>query len=368
MKKANLFLIPFLIFMLFLSCSSKSFSQEQNETTIYGKVVKIVSEKENNSLQEAIGGKQIIQSVIVQITSGEMEGRKVQIENQLTSNPIYDIKVKKGDSVILTVEKSKNSYDFYISDIERFPVLLVLTGLTLVFLIILSGYKGLKLFFSILTASSLLYLAVLIIFFKDFPALLTIIPLFLAITLIFLTNIGINAKSFASILSTLAALSLEWLILYLVLKQGNITGNWDEIGVELYSRTPHLDIFNLTIFAFLITSTGIIMDMTSSIISSIGDFQKTNPQPTFKEQCKEGLNIIGNKLGARINTLSFFFLGLNLPLLLLIYNGPFSKIINFQSIFIIIGTYLSILISLLAAALISCIFGNLIMRKTSHKH
>ena len=56
MKKANLFLIPFLIFMLFLSCSSKSFSQEQNETTVYGKVIKIVSEKENNTLQEAIGG------------------------------------------------------------------------------------------------------------------------------------------------------------------------------------------------------------------------------------------------------------------------------------------------------------------------
>jgi len=363
MKKINLFFLTFLILVMFLFNAQKSFSQSQNETITYGEVIKIVSEKDNSALQQAIGGKQTIQTVIVQITRGDLEGRKVKIENQLTSNPVYDIRVKKGDPVVLTVDKSQKNYDFYISDIQRFPIILVLAGLALLALILFSGFQGVKLIFSIVLSFLLLYFASLTIFFKGLPFILVFGALAVSIILIFVFVTGRTFKSLASALSTITALIFEWLILLMIFKIANISGNWDETGVELYSRAPNLDVLNLTILAFLIVSTGIIMDISSSIVSSITDLKKTRQDIAYIALLKESLIMAKEKLGARINTLFFFFLGINLPFLILLHDGPFVKVINFQSMFLVLGTFLSIFITIVFSAFISCLFGLLAVDK-----
>ncbi len=366
MKKISLLMV-LMIIALFLYNSQKSFSQSSNDGTAYGKVIKIVGEKSNTELQRTMGGNQTIQTVIVKITSGKLQGRNVKIENQLTSNPIYDIRVKKGDNVVLTIDKNQENYDYYISDIQRFPLALILSGLSLFILILFLGIKGIKLVFSLVLSFLLLYFFSIKVFLQDLPLILTYFAVILSVLLIFAFTTGLTLKTLKSALSTIISLIFEGFLLIIIFKIANISGNWNETGSELYSRAANLDMFHLTIFAFLIVSTGILMDISSSVTTGINELRQNKKENSYFLLLRESFEITKEKLGARINTLFFFFLGINLPMLILLNNVAFMKVINFQSLFLALGTFLSALITVIFCAFISCILGSITLGKITNK-
>ena len=129
LNKNNLNKIILLVFCIFYFIVP-AFAQEDspdapsgtNVSYSSGKVLQIISEKVNKELEDSFHTEQITQTVKVLVLSGKYKGKIVKIDNQLTSNPVYDIKIKAGNRVILSVEETPKGVDFYIADQERVPV------------------------------------------------------------------------------------------------------------------------------------------------------------------------------------------------------------------------------------------------------
>jgi len=161
LTKIPLILLILCIFCLTIPAFAQDDSQnaqpDQTVNYVSGKILKIVSEKDNKILEDSFHSQQIVQTVKVLVLSGKYKGETVTIDNQLTSNPIYDINLKSGDRVILSVEEGTGSLEFFISDVERVPVLLILTGVFLASLMIIGGIQGLRSIISIVVTAGLVF-------------------------------------------------------------------------------------------------------------------------------------------------------------------------------------------------------------------
>ena len=89
------------------------------------------------------GFAQTKQNVEVKLLSGEFKGETIKLENILTGNPYYDIKLKKGTKVLLHTEENNGEIIYSIEDIKRAGTLFWLTLIFCSLLIYVGRKKGL---------------------------------------------------------------------------------------------------------------------------------------------------------------------------------------------------------------------------------
>ncbi|MFH0702503.1 MAG: YibE/F family protein [bacterium] len=330
------FIVTHLIFLfvfMIMPVSGKDIDNSRLPDYATGKVIKIISETQNKELQESFGGNQVTQLLEVKILSGEYKGKIVKIENQLTSNPAYDIKIKPGNRVILDIEKNKDHPDIYISDVERAPALMIITGLFFVLVLVIGGIRGLRSLIS-------LGITTFLVFFVLFPAILNnypIIPVTMLIVLVstvftmFIVG-GINVKSLSASIGTITSIAIAGLIAALVIKIAPLTGFYDQESIMLWSSRPDLNYTGLLTSAMIIGALGAVMDVGMSIASSITEVKNTDKSLTFMQLTKSGLNVGKDIMGTMSNTLILAYVGGVLPLLLLAVDVPMVKFINLNSI------------------------------------
>ena len=105
MKK---FLLIILSLILLLPCMASN-----NEAKILPSEVGLVENIEyiDSEINDILQTKQIVK---VKILSGDFKGNSVEVENLLSGNPYYDIKLKKNTRVILHVEDNGEGIEFSI--------------------------------------------------------------------------------------------------------------------------------------------------------------------------------------------------------------------------------------------------------------
>ena len=92
-----------LIFIFFMSLSSVFADVEDK---ILPSQLGIVQKVEYVDTDNEVA--QVKQVVDIKLLKGDLKGSLVQLDNMLTGNPYYDIKLKKGMKVILHVEESED--------------------------------------------------------------------------------------------------------------------------------------------------------------------------------------------------------------------------------------------------------------------
>jgi len=113
MKKFLLLIVVFI--MSILTC----FAQE--ELTLLPSQKGVVEEIEYIDLNDSIT--QTKQNVLIKLKNKET----INIENMLTGNPFYDIKLKKGTKVILHAETDGENIYYSIENISRSGILIWLS-------------------------------------------------------------------------------------------------------------------------------------------------------------------------------------------------------------------------------------------------
>ena len=369
MKKIIILMFTaFLLFTGLLACFSQEISKPQtqdNSDYASAKVLKIISETKNQILQDSIGGNQVTQFLQVKILTGKLKGKIMNIENQLSSNPAYDIYVKPGSRVVVDIDQTEPNQEINIADNERTPALMAIAGLFFVLLLTIGGIKGLKSLISIGT-TGLLVFSVLI------PAILNkapVIPVTIGIAVlstflsIFLVS-GINIKSLSACLGTIGSLLLSGLISMFIIKFAPLNGFKDQESIILWSTRPDLDFTGILTSAMIIGSLGAIMDVGISIASSIAEIKSINKTLNAKQLIESGLNVGKDIMGAMSNTLILAYVGSALPLILLAINAPIVKLLNLNSIAAEITAALAGSIGIiLCVPLTATIAGLLIARK-----
>ena len=340
LNKNNLNKIILLVFCIFYFIVP-AFAQEDspdapsgtNVSYSSGKVLQIISEKVNKELEDSFHTEQITQTVKVLVLSGKYKGKIVKIDNQLTSNPVYDIKIKAGNRVILSVEETPKGVDFYIADQERVPVLLILVGVFLSLLMIIGGMQGLRSIVSILVTVVLVFFVLVPAVLNNFPIIL--MTVFIAIISTFATMFivsGINLKSLSASIGTILSVIIAGLMSSLVIKFAPLNGFGSQESVMLWADRPDLDYTGLLTAGMIIASLGAVMDVGISIASSIYEFKNVNNTLNTKDLFKSGLNVGKDIMGAMSNTLILAYIGGAFSLVLLASNAPLIKLLNLNSI------------------------------------
>lgn len=142
---------------------------------------------------------------------------------------------------------------------------------------------------------------------------------------------GWNRKTALALTSTLLTLGIAFLLGNLAIKAGHLFGMGSEWAVNLtLGGFPQLDLKGLLLGAILISTVGILDDITISQTAIIHELHETNPRLKPRELFQKSLNVGREHIASLINTLVIVYFGTALPLFLLIANSenPLWVILN----------------------------------------
>ena len=273
------------------------------------------------------------QAIEVRILNGEFKGETVELDNMLTGNPYYDIKLKKNTKVILHAENNGNGVELSIEDIKRSGTLAWLSLLFCGLLIYVGRKKGVY---------SLVSIAVTVLLISNMlsPMILAgISPVFSAILVSLISTAvtmytvgGFNAKSTSAVAGAVLSLIFAGGLSYLAVFTAHLTGFAEENSMFLYTAHPELDFIAITITTIILATLGAVMDVAMSIASTINEIYEIDKTKTAKELFTSGMNVGRDIIGTMANTLILVYLGGSLPLMLLASNIDIQKFVNLNQV------------------------------------
>ncbi len=279
------------------------------------------------------------QLVTVKILTGAYKGETVTIENHLTSNPVYDMLLSKGDKLILHLEpkgqfiSDVDDINFYIADIERVGALYLFGGLFFTLLLLIGRKKGFYSFLSIFITVALIFAILAPMILNGInPILATILVSIISTIVTIYLVAGLNYKSTSAIIGTVLSLIFAGLLSVLTIKAATLTGFNGEESMFLYSTRPDLDFTGILSASMILAALGAVMDVGVSIASTINEIHLKNNQLTITELFESGMNVGKDVIGTMSNTLILVYLGSSLPLLLLSNNIDATKFFNLNHV------------------------------------
>lgn len=307
---------------------------------------------------------QVKQSVEVKVLTGPHKGENVIIDNMLMGNPAYDIKLKKGDKIILHAEQADGGITFFIADKLRVNVLYGLAGVFFALLLIIGKKRGLFSLISILVTLGLIFWALTPLILSGMnPILATVLICVLASVIAIYLVGGPNAKSTAAILGTVLSLAIAGLLSILSIKFASLTGFSSEESLFLFSAHPDLNFVGILASAMIIGALGAVMDIGMSISSTVNELFSSSPNMEVHELFSSGMNVGKDIIGTMANTLILAYLGGALSLVLLSSNIDLQKFFNLNQVATEISSALIGSIAIVLCVPITAIIAAYLIKK-----
>ena len=334
MKKFLILLFSLLVFTL------PTFADTNNpdmELPSESGVVENVQYEDTPSLQQ--GDNSVKQVVKVKVLTGKYKGLERDIDNMLTGNPAYDIPLKKGDHVVLHVEKntpnvvSSDDLDFFIADLKRDNTLIFITAFFFICLVIVGRKKGVASLISIAATICLMFFVLMPLILHGFSPIIAAVLVSVLSTIITVYLVGgFNAKSTSAVVGTMLSLIFAALLSMSVIYYARLTGFAGEENMFLYSAHSTLNFKGILAASMIIAALGALMDTSVSIASTINEIYETNKSLTIKQLFISGMNVGRDIIGTMSNTLILVYLGSSLSLVLLANNIDMQKFFNLNQV------------------------------------
>lgn len=300
-------------------------------------VVENVQYEDTPSLQQ--GDNSVKQIVKVKVLTGKYKGLERDIDNMLTGNPAYDIPLKKGDHVVLHVEKntpnvvSSDDLDFFIADLKRDNTLIFITAFFFICLVIVGRKKGVASLISIAATICLMFFVLMPLILHGFSPIIAALLVSVLSTIITVYLVGgFNAKSTSAVVGTMLSLIFAALLSMSVIYYARLTGFAGEENMFLYSAHSTLNFKGILAASMIIAALGALMDTSVSIASTINEIYETNKSLTIKQLFISGMNVGRDIIGTMSNTLILVYLGSSLSLVLLANNIDMQKFFNLNQV------------------------------------
>lgn len=268
----------------------------------------------------------------VELLTGRYKGDVCKVTNYYSA--LYNVDVSKGDRVSVRIDTTgEHEYSVSIYNYDRVPLIIGLVIVFAIVLIALGGKQGLKAFLG-------LVYTVLVIVFVLLPLTLKgVSPIPLTIAIVFITSAicylligGIQKKTVAAALGSLAGVLIAALLGAVAAHIGGVTTfQMDEAEALLLVKSSYpIQLRGLFISSILIAAIGAVMDIAMSISSAIGEVHEANAKLGFKELFAAGMNIGRDAMGTMANTLVLAYVGgsLNMMVLIYSYGVSFIQLVN----------------------------------------
>ena len=297
----------------------------------------------------------------IELLSGRYKGDVLEVTNYLSYK--YNVVVKKGDTISVRIDTTgENEYAVTVYNYDRSKLLLGLLLLFAIAMVAIGGIQGAKAVVALaVTFVSIIFLLVPLVL-KGFPSIpVTIVIIAITTVISFLLIGGIQSKTVAAFLGSMAGVILAAAIAMVAGKLCHVSGFQMEDAESLYyiKFDTALKVRGLFICGVLIASIGAVMDVAMSVSSAVNELHVVNPTLTVRELFRSGMTIGRDAMGTMANTLILAFAGtsLNMIILLYSYGVTFTQLMNtdYVAVEIIqsIAGSLGIVFTVPAAAIIS---------------
>lgn len=309
----------------------------ENLINTYGKIIEV------GEAVEVVTGTvtEKVQEVTVEITEGDYIG------DEFTTNYVlsYDIDGKilayeldVGNKVsVQIVESADGSITVTVLDVVRANYIGVMFALFLLSVVIIGGIKGVKAIIGLLYTIALIYFVLIKGIFNGQDAIVnSIITTILVITGTFIViGSGINKKIITAAIGTVGGVLSAGIMALIFNNLAKLTGaGEDAIQLSINMTTINFNFRELLFAGILVSALGACMDVGMSIASSLDEIKMKNPDITWQELFKSGMNIGRDVIGTMTNTLILAYVGGSLTLILLFMasNMNIYEILNKETI------------------------------------
>lgn len=276
------------------------------------------------------------ETYVVRMLTGQYKGQTENISSDVGSNP-YGLTPVVGDKILVFIQDNPDGSgpQFFLESYDRRIALLALVLLFILTMVLLAGWQGLKIAFSILI--SLLLIGFVLI--PSFLHGLNPIPVAMVLAAIFATlssglSIGWNRKTIVTVIGTVGGVVVAWLVSQAFGNWAHLSGLSSDDDRLFFDKNPLLSPHKLLFAGIIIASMGVVQDVAVSIASGVMEVRQANPRLGFKELFRSGMVVGRDHMAALANTLVFAYVGGSLSTLLLYtqYGGSWAKFFNFDSV------------------------------------
>lgn len=303
------------------SVNAAELHQELKET-VRAEVLHILHEEN----QDIIGTdtEALVQEIEVRITEGEKKGDVVTFENDL-------MQLEEGDSIYVNRLETIDGEEYYtLKDADRRFALASIAVVFIAVLLFFSGVNGLRAILS-------LALSVLIIFYVLVPMLLAgkspvLVSVFVAgpilATALFLTH-GMHTRTIIAFFGTFGAVIVTSGIATLWVGFAHFTGLSSDEAIYLnFSTKGSLDFGGILLGSIIIGILGVLDDVSITQAAVVAELKRANAQLSFRELYTRALRVGRDHIGSLVNTLSLAYIGVSLPLVLLLVKAESSLVLS----------------------------------------
>ena len=261
------------------------------------------------------------QTISAEILDGAEKGKAVTFENDY-------VQLDEGDVFYLRrTTNALDETDFYtVSDPYRLDILAALAGVFLILLFIFGGLPGLR-------GLAALGGSFILIFYALIPGILAgHSPIIVAIGVSSLIIIvgsyithGFNRTTSSAVIGMIITVLITGIGAYVAVQSAHLSGYTSDENMFLNFNTQGaIDMVGLLFGGIMIGLLGVLYDIAIGQAISTEELYRAGKDMTPREIYRRALRIGREHIGALVNTLAIAYVGVALPLLLLIQNSTFG--------------------------------------------
>lgn len=380
----------FSCFLIYTKDDSKPVYQPTSNDAVTYDTAKVIVVTQDTISEDLLGVDHVqigSQRMLVEITSGKFKGEKAEVINNVSS--FTGKKVKAGDEIILAIyAEYYEPGEEYPADLphysdstgvyvlastpsvyspNRTPAVVILLLLFFVVTALVGGRTGIKsLLGLVLTVICIIWIMCPLLM-KGAPMVLTALGICVFVTVVcFVILGGVTKKTVCAILGTIAGVGLAAAFSEIAQLIANvdsynmydISGELEEFKNMQLMGIP-LHITGIMTAGIIISSLGAVMDVAMSLSSSMSELKAVNPQLTFKDLWKSGMNIGRDMVGTMTNTLILAFAGSSLILIIWMWslNLTFHQLVSSPFLSVELISALSSSIGVILAVPLTVLIG-----------
>ena len=275
------------------------------------------------------------QTVVVRMTSGEKKGEELTTTS--SAGYLFGAACTVGMRVVVMQSIAGDSVITSVYSMDRKEVIIGFAVLYLGTLCVIGGKKGIRGALGLVfTFVAIIYVYLPLVYqgHSPFMSAVFICAVTAAVTLYLIGGAG--KKTVCATAGTLAGVVIAGVAAAIFSRLSGITG-WNVSDIESLLtlwQTNNIQVGGLLFSGLLIISLGAVMDVATSISSSMQELGSQNPEISRLELMRAGMRVGRDMMGTDSNTLILAFAGTSLSMLVLdyAYELPYLQIINSNNI------------------------------------
>lgn len=262
-----------------------------------------------------------VQTLKAEVLDGPEKGQVVTFDNDYTQLNVGDFFYARHDIQTL------DGRDYWsVSDPYRLNVLIALGAVFLILLFFFGGIQGIRGLVSLLGSLVLIFYVLLPGILGGYSPILVSLGVSSLIIVVgsYITH-GFNRTTSSAVLGMILTVIITGLGAYFAVHAGHLSGYTSEEDVYLHFNTyGHIDTVGLLFSGIMIGLLGVLYDIAIGQAIAVEELFRAGQHMTRLEIYKRAIRIGREHIGALVNTLAIAYVGVALPLLLLMHFSTVS--------------------------------------------